>query len=226
MKELTGICENIQVAESMEDEDLFASMLENLTRGRLDRGTVYEVARKMLEARNFYARMDTVSVKELVVEFGLEEQEASAFVSIAEILRRSLVKKSERKVVFSSQSLGTKLIAQIGSKEQEHLMAIYLNTQNEIIDERIISIGSNKRSVASPSDILRYAVRCNASSIIVAHNHPSGSVAPSKNDRDFTKVLMDCSKLFEIVLLDHIVVGRDTYYSFREQDYLFDKEIL
>lgn len=222
MKAVTGITENIQIAESMEDEDLFASMLENLTRGRLNRTEVYKVARKMLEARNFYARMDTVSVKELVVEFGLEEQEASAFVSIAEILRRSLVKKSERKVVFSSQSLGTKLIAQIGSKEQEHLMAIYLNTQNEIIDERVISIGSNKRSVASPSDILRYAVRCNASSIIVAHNHPSGSVAPSKNDRDFTKVLMDCSKLFEIVLLDHIVVGRDTYYSFREQDYLFD----
>lgn len=221
MKELTGICENIQVAESMEDEDLFASMLENLTRGRLDRGQVYEVARKMLDKRGFFARIDTVSVTELM-DFGLEEQEAQALVSIAEILKRSLVKKSERKAVFSSKSFGAKLIAQIGSKEQEHLMAVYLNTQNEIIDERIISIGSNKRSVASPSDILRYAVRCNASSIIVAHNHPSGHVVPSNQDRDFTKVLMECSKLFEIVLLDHIVVGRDTYYSFREQDYLFD----
>ena len=221
MKELTGICENIQVAESMEDEDLFASMLENLTRGRLDRGQVYEVARKMLDSRTFFARIDTVSVSEFM-DYGLEEQEAVALVSMAEILRRSLVKKSERQAVFSSQSFGAKLIAQIGSKEQEHLMAVYLNTQNEIIDERVISIGTKNRSCASPSDILRYAVRCNASSIIVAHNHPSGSVMPSANDREFTKVLMECSKLFEIVLLDHIVVGRDTYYSFREQDYLFD----
>ena len=213
MKELTGICENIQIAESMEDEDLFASMLENLTRGRLDRKEVYEVARKMLDSRTFFARIDTVSVSEFM-DYGLEEQEAVALVSMAEILRRSLVKKSERKAVFSSQSFGAKLIAQIGSKEQEHLMAVYLNTQNEI--------STKNRSCASPSDILRYAVRCNASSIIVAHNHPSGSVMPSANDREFTKVLMECSKLFEIVLLEHIVVGRDTYYSFREQDYLFD----
>ena len=221
MKELTGICENIQVAESMEDKDLFASMLENLTRGRLDRGQVYEVARKMLDSRTFFARIDTVSVSEFM-DYGLEEQEAVALVSMAEILRRSLVKKSERKAVFSSQSFGAKLIAQISSKEQEHLMAVYLNTQNKIIDKRVISIGTKNRSCASPSDILRYAVRCNASSIIVAHNHPSGSVMPSANDREFTKVLMECCKLFEIVLLDHIVVGRDTYYSFREQDYLFD----
>ena len=221
MKELTGICENIQIAESMEDEDLFASMLENLTRGRLDRKEVYEVARKMLDSRTFFARIDTVSVSEFM-DYGLEEQEAVALVSMAEILRRSLVKKSERKAVFSSQSFGAKLIAQIGSKEQEHLMAVYLNTQNEIIDESVISIGTKNRGCATPSDILRYGVRCNASSIIVAHHHPSGSVMPSANDREFTKVLMECSKLFEIVLLDHIVVGRDTYYSFREQDYLFD----
>ena len=103
-------------------------------------------------------------------------------------------------------------------------MAIYLNTQNQIVDERVISIGTKNRSLASPSDILRYAVRCNAASIIVAHNHPSGSVDPSGNDREFTRALLDCCKLFEIVLLDHVVVGRDTYYSFREKDYLFDLE--
>ena len=156
------------------------------------------------------------------MELGLEEQEAVALVSMAEVLKRSLVKKSERESVFSSQHLGRKLIAQIGHKEQEHLMAIYLNNQNQIIDERVISIGTKNRSITSPSDILRYAVRCNATSIVVAHNHPSGSVEPSGNDRDFTRALMDCCKMFEIVLLDHVVVGRDNYYSFREKDYLFD----
>ena len=88
MKELTGICENIQIAESMEDEDLFASMLENLTRGRLDRKEVYEVARKMLDSRTFFARIDTVSVSEFM-DYGLEEQEAVALVSMAEIRKKS-----------------------------------------------------------------------------------------------------------------------------------------
>lgn len=218
MKE-TEYTKNIQAVDSMSDTELLITMLNAVTHGRLTE--THDLAREIVEDKTFFSRIDTVSIPEFM-GLGLEEQEAVALVSMAEVLKRSLVKKSERESVFSSQYLGEKLIAQIGHKEQEHLMAIYLNYQNQIVDERVISIGTNNRSIASPSDILRYAVRCNASSIIVAHNHPSGSVAPSGNDRDFTRDLMECCKLFDIVLLDHVVVGRDTYYSFREKDYLFD----
>ena len=218
MKE-TEYTKNIQAVDSMSDTELLITMLNAVTHGRLTE--THDLAREIIEDKTFFSRIDTVSVPEFM-GLGLEEQEAVALVSMAEVLKRSLVKKSERESVFSSERLGKKLIAQIGHKEQEHLMAIYLNNRNQIIDERVISIGTKNRSLASPSDILRYAVRCNASSIIVAHNHPSGSVTPSGNDRDFTRDLMECCKLFEIVLLDHVVVGRDTYYSFREKDYLFD----
>lgn len=216
----TEYTKNIQAVDSMSDTELLITMLNAVTHGRLET-EVHDLAREIVEDKTFFSRLDTVSVPEFI-ELGLEEQEAVALVSMAEVLKRSLVKKSERESVFSSQHLGRKLIAQIGHKEQEHLMAIYLNNQNQIVDERVISIGTRNRSLASPSDILRYALRCNASSIIVAHNHPSGSVEPSGNDRDFTRALMDCCKMFEIVLLDHVVVGRDNYYSFREKDYLFD----
>ena len=218
MKE-TEYTKNIQAVDSMSDTELLITMLNAVTHGRLTE--THDLAREIVEDKTFFSRIDTVSVPEFM-GLGLEEQEAVALVSMTEVLKRSLVKKSERESVFSSERLGKKLIAQIGHKEQEHLMAIYLNNQNQIIDERVISIGTKNRSLASPSDILRYAVRCNASSIIVAHNHPSGSVTPSGNDRDFTRDLMECCKLFEIVLVDHVVVGRDTYYSFREKDYLFD----
>ena len=217
----TEYTKNIQAVDSMSDTELLITMLNAVTHGRLTETEAHDLARKIVEDKTFFSRVDTVSIPEFM-ELGLEKQEAVALVSMAEVLKRSLVKKSERESVFSSQYLGKKLIAQIGHKEQEHLMAIYLNYQNQIVDERVISIGTKNRSLASPSDILRYAVRCNASSIIVAHNHPSGSVAPSGNDRDFTRDLMECCKLFEIVLLDHVVVGRDNYYSFREKDYLFD----
>ena len=220
MKE-TEYTKDIQTVDSMSDTELLVTMLNAVTHGRLTETKAHDLAREITEDKTLFSRIDTVSVPEFI-ELGLEEQEAVALVSMAEVLKRSLVKKSERESVFSSERLGKKLIAQIGHKEQEHLMAIYLNNQNQIVDERVISIGTKNRSLASPSDILRYAVRCNASSIIVAHNHPSGSVAPSGNDREFTLTIMECCKLFEIVLLDHVVVGRDTYYSFREQDYLFD----
>lgn len=221
----TEYTKDIQAVDSMSDTELIVTMLNAVTHGRLTETKAHDLAREITEDKTLFSRMDTVSVPEFI-ELGLEEQEAVALVSMAEVLKRSLIKKSERESVFSSERLGKKLIAQIGHKEQEHLMAIYLNNQNQIVDERVISIGTKNRSLASPSDILRYAVRCNASSIVVAHNHPSGSVAPSGNDRDFTRTIMECCKLFEIVLLDHVVVGRDTYYSFREKDYLFDKEIL
>lgn len=224
MKE-TEYTKDIQTVDSMSDTELLVTMLNAVTHGRLTETKAHELAREITEDKTLFSRIDTVSVPEFI-ELGLEEQEAVALVSMAEVLKRSLVKKSERESVFGSERLGKKLIAQIGHKEQEHLMAIYLNNQNQIVDERVISIGTKNRSLASPSDILRYAVRCNASAIIVAHNHPSGSVAPSGNDREFTRTIMECCKLFEIVLLDHVVVGRDTYYSFREKDYLFDKEIL
>lgn len=220
MKE-TEYTKDIQTVDSMSDTELLVTMLNAVTHGRLTETKAHDLAREITEDKTFLSRIDTVSVPEFM-ELGLEEQEAVALVSMAEVLKRSLVKKSERESVFSSERLGKKLIAQIGHKEQEHLMAIYLNNQNQIVDERVISIGTKNRSLASPSDILRYAVRCNASSIIVAHNHPSGSVAPSGNDREFTRTIMECCKLFEIVFLDHVVVGRDTYYSFREKDYLFD----
>ena len=220
MKE-TEYTKDIQTVDSMSDTELLVTMLNAVTHGRLTETKAHDLAREITEDKTLFSRIDTVSVPEFI-ELGLEEQEAVALVSMAEVLKRSLVKKSERESVFSSERLGKKLIAQIGHKEQEHLMAIYLNNQNQIVDERVISIGTKNRSLASLSDILRYAVRCNASSIIVAHNHPSGSVAPSGNDREFTRTIMECCKLFEIVLLDHVVVGRDTYYSFREQDYLFD----
>lgn len=221
----TEYTKDIQAVDSMSDTELIVTMLNAVSHGRLTETKAHDLAREITEDKTLFSRIDTVSVPEFI-ELGLEEQEAVALVSMAEVLKRSLVKKSERESVFSSERLGKKLIAQIGHKEQEHLMAIYLNNQNQIVDERVISIGTKNRSLASPSDILRYAVRCNASSIVVAHNHPSGSVAPSGNDRDFTRTIMECCKLFEIVLLDHVVVGRDTYYSFREKDYLFDKEIL
>jgi UPF0758 protein SSU98_1084 len=220
MKE-TEYTKNIQAVDSMSDTALLITMLRAVTHGRLTETKAHDLAREIVEDKTFFSRLDTISVPEFM-ELGLEEQEAVALVSMAEVLKRSLIKKSERESVYSSEHLGKKLIAQIGHKEQEHLMAIYLNNQNQIVDERVISIGTRNRSLASPSDILRYALRCNASSIIVAHNHPSGSVTPSGNDRDFTRAIMECCKLFEIVLLDHVVVGRDTYYSFREKDYLFD----
>lgn len=125
MKE-TEYTKDIQTVDSMSDTELLVTMLNAVTHGRLTETKAHDLAREITEDKTFLSRIDTVSVPEFM-ELGLEEQEAVALVSMAEVLKRSLVKKSERESVFSSERLGKKLIAQIGHKEQEHLMAIYLN---------------------------------------------------------------------------------------------------
>lgn len=143
---MTEYTKKIEAVDSMSDTNLFITMLNGVTNGRLTETEAYDMARKMIKYSSFFTRIDTASVSEFM-DFGLEEHEAVALVSMAEILRRSLVRKAERETIFSSESLGNRLIAQIGCREQEHLMAFYLDTQNKVIDERVISIGSNKRSL-------------------------------------------------------------------------------
>ncbi len=106
---------------------------------------------------------------------------------------------------------------ELGDKKQEHLVAIYMDTQNRIIEQRTIFIGTVRRSVAEPREILHYACKNMATSLIIIHNHPSGSPNPSESDLSFTKKIKRSCDHLGIVCLDHIIVGKNKYYSFREE---------
>ena len=123
--------------------------------------------------------------------------------------------------IMSSQKLAHKIQQEIGHKKQEHLVALYLNTQNEIIHQQTIFIGTVNRSIAEPREILHYALKHMATSIILAHNHPSGAVFPSKNDDEVTHRVIEACEVMGLTLLDHLIVSEENYYSYREEtDYL------
>lgn len=88
---------------------------------------------------------------------------------------------------------------------------------SRIIEQRTIFIGSVRRSIAEPREILYYACKNMATSVIIIHNHPSGSPAPSENDLRFTEKMKRSCDDIGIVCLDHIIVGKYQYYSFREE---------
>ena len=123
---------------------------------------------------------------------------------------------------MSSQQMAKRLMASYGELNQEHLVAIYLDTQNRIIAEKVIFIGSVRRSVAEPREILHYGVKYMATSLVVTHNHPSGETYPSRNDVAFTDKMRRACKDLGIDFLDHIIVGKSDYYSFREEMELVD----
>ena len=99
----------------------------------------------------------------------------------------------------------------------EEFKVLYLNRANLLIGICSHSKGGISGTVADVRLIMGMALKCAASGIILAHNHPSGNTNPSQSDLSLTQKISDCCKLFDIVLLDHIIVTEDKYYSFKEE---------
>lgn len=105
----------------------------------------------------------------------------------------------------------------IGNKDKEHFVVFYLDTQNRLIEDRIISIGTLNASLVHPREVFNPAVSLRAASIIVAHNHPSGNVEPSMEDREITKQLVQAGRLIGVEVKDHIIVSLNNSFSFQQQ---------
>lgn len=104
----------------------------------------------------------------------------------------------------------------IADANKEFFMALYLNTKNGVLKQEVISIGSLSANIVHPREVFRTACMISASSIIVAHNHPSGDPSPSSEDIEITKKLVEAGKMMGIELLDHFIIGYDRNYGFKE----------
>ena len=100
--------------------------------------------------------------------------------------------------------------------DREQFFAVLVNTKNVVLSVELVSVGSLNASVVHPREILKPAILNSAASIILVHNHPTGDAAPSKEDVEFTKRFAKCGELLGINLLDHVIIGADTYHSLKE----------
>ncbi len=105
--------------------------------------------------------------------------------------------------------------------DREHFMVISLNTKNMVISIETASIGSLASSIVHPREIFRNAIRIGAASVILAHNHPSGNPTPSSEDVEVTKRLYEVGSVVGICVLDHLIIGNGSYYSFKEEGLVF-----
>ena len=96
-------------------------------------------------------------------------------------------------------------------------MILLLDTKNRVIKDETISIGTLNASVIHPREIFKSAIKESAHSIILVHNHPSGEPEPSHEDTEITEKLFDAGELLNIKVLDHVIIGKDNYYSFKEK---------
>ncbi len=199
---------------NLEDSELLALLLGQGGAGfRVER-----LATKILDTCNGLQSLAEKEVKELCELPGLGIAQASRILAAFEIGRRANRPSPDFTEVVRDPALAAKRFqGQIGDGMREEFHALLLDTKNRILGFRLISIGSLQASIVHPREVFRPAIRCAAASLIVAHNHPSGDPQPSGEDREITKRLEDCGKIIGIPLLDHLILGRDSFYSFQER---------
>ncbi len=200
--------------EALSNHELLAILLRTGTR----QASVFEIAQKVLNNLSSLTDLKKMTLQELQSLSGIGRVKAIELQAMIELGHRIHKHETiEMESILSSQKLAKKMQQELGHKKQEHLVALYLNTQNQIIHQQTIFIGSATRSIAEPREILHYAIKHMATSLILVHNHPSGAVAPSRNDDHVTKLVKDACDLMGIVLLDHLIVSHFSYFSYREK---------
>ena len=179
-----------------------------LLRTGLQGENVLSMASRLLSTFNGLSGLGSSSFAQLCAQKGLSEAKACQLLAALELGRRfASLAPEERVVIQSPQDVANLVAAEMGSFEQEHLRVLLLNTKNEVVSLQEIYIGNVNSSVARPAEIFRPAVRDNAPSVIVVHNHPSGDPTPSPEDVAITKDLVQAGNLLSIDLLDHVVIG-------------------
>lgn len=179
---------------------------------------VYEIAQDLLGSLKSLKELASMSFQELQEVPGIGKVKAIELLAAIELGKRIQTSEViETEQIMSSQKLAKMMQQKIGHEKQEHLLALYLNTQNQIIHQQVIFIGTVNRSIAEPREILHYAIKHMATSLILVHNHPSGIIHPSKNDDCVTQQMIEACNCLGIVFLDHLIVSTDDYYSYREE---------
>lgn len=201
-------------AEQLSNQELLAILLRTGTRQE----PVLNVANRLLLELKSLSDLKQLSLQELQTYPGIGQVKAIEIKALLELARRVEEADCLRlDQILCSQTLAKKMMRELGDKQQEHVVALYLDAQNRIVHQEVVFVGAVNRSVAEPREILYHACKTMATAVIVVHNHPSGVVHPSEQDRQFTQKLKNCCDDLGTVLLDHLIVGKRRYYSFREE---------
>lgn len=152
--------------------------------------------------------IEKISFEDLIEERGLGKAKALQVIALLELGKRLTTK--ERPEILSPEDVW-KLCADFRESKKEHFVAFYLDTQGKVIERQIVSIGTLDASLVHPREVFEPAVSLHAASIIIAHNHPSGSLEASPEDVEITKRLIHAGKILDISIIDHMVVTKDKW---------------
>jgi DNA repair protein RadC len=195
---------------SLKNDELMAVILGKGTR----KEGILELSKRIMSQYGNQAVLSRGDVDTLEKVLSLSPVQACQVVAAFELGKRMFGRTTE--VFLKSPEEVFEYARDMARLKKEHLRGLYLDTRNKLIRDEVIAIGTLNASLAHPREIFHPAIESNAAAILLVHNHPSGDPLPSNDDIELTKQVHEASKIVDIDVLDHVIIGSQNYYSLKE----------
>lgn len=204
--------------QALSEEELLAILLRTGSNGQ----NAVDLANALLREAGSLERLHAMSVGELARFPGMGRVKAITVRAALELARRLRVQADnvQRPRLNTSRLVYEHLRPHYVGHKKEEVLVLLLNVRLELIRSTRISLGTLDGSPVNPREVYAEAIRESAHSIILAHNHPSGDPTPSRLDKIATERIEKAGEVVGIKLLDHIIIGADSYYSFRDEGHI------
>lgn len=205
-------------SENLSDEELISIILKTGTKGM----SVKEVSLKLLENVGDIKKLKDIGINTLMGINGIGKVKAIEIKAAIEFGRRIYIENNKLGGIILNNSLKIYEYFKdlVGDKKQEYFYTVYVDTKGRYIDKKCLFVGTINNSIVHPREIFKEAYLLSANGIICIHNHPSGDPTPSKEDIVITRKIKEIAMIHGIRLVDHLIVGVNSYYSFYEDNKL------
>ncbi len=201
-------------AEALSSQELLALILGRGIKGE----SVMVTAQRLLSAFGNAQGISQASLEELSTIKGIGPAKASQIKACFELGKRQDLEPEIKDFdIKNPENIVQLLRSSIKDKAKEHFKLILLNTRNKVIGISTVSIGTLNSNLVHPREVFKEAISHSAASVVFAHNHPSGDSEPSEDDLTITKRLVEAGKILGIEVLDHIIITKNGFFSFKEK---------
>lgn len=176
--------------------------------------SVMELSQRVLNEIGGIQQLQEIGYHQLISIKGIKEAKAITILAILEISRRISTAPKIKCIIKEPKDAYLYIKDRLLFEKQEKVYLLCLNTHLEVIKEKLLFIGSNDMSILSGKEIFKETFLCGSNRIVIIHNHPSGYPQPSVEDVEITRKIEEMASKLEIELIDHIIVGQNSFYSF------------
>ena len=192
----------------LSDAELLAVILKT---GNKDENVI-DMSNRLISKYGF-DKLSMCSLTELQEINGIGSAKASQILALFELNKRHSYSKTQGKPIKTAKDVFEHCSPKLSSSDREHFMILHLDTKNRVIKDEIVSVGALTGTIAHPREVFKSAIKESAHSVILVHNHPSGDPAPSDEDLKMTERLLEAGEILGIKVLDHVIVGKEEWYS-------------